>query len=60
MSELKPCPFCGSNVRVTKNERGLVFITCPVCKMTLMFWYAEKDEQEAVRKWNGRAKDEQA
>ena len=57
MTDLKPCPFCGGDVRITRNDRGCVFVRCSLCNMTLMFGANDvcKSEQAVVRMWNRRA-----
>lgn len=53
MSELKPCPFCGSNdieVKQYYNDGWYWFVTCKNCK-------AEKIHQfkgVAIQEWNNR------
>lgn len=56
MTELKPCPFCGNKVRITQNDRGLLFVRCAECNMTLMFGDVDvqKNEQAVARMWNRR------
>ena len=55
MTELKPCPFCGSN-KVSLNhcglEKGVVFVMCDVC---CSFGPNGVHDEDAAKKWNRRA-----
>ena len=55
MSELKPCPFCGSN-NVSFNhcglEKGVVFVMCNMC---CTFGPTGVHDEDAAEKWNRRA-----
>lgn len=54
-SELRPCPFCGSRVRMTKgilNETNV--IVCPKCGADVMFYGADHDREKFIKKWNSR------
>lgn len=42
MTKLKPCPFCGANVKLTGT-----LIICPVCS-------AEMSGYKVVQRWNTR------
>jgi Lar family restriction alleviation protein len=69
MSELKPCPFCGGTAFLDKDE-----IFCDMCGLRMPFpiyeygavdgvegfptW--EQAREEAVRRWNRRANNENA
>ena len=52
MSELKPCPFCGSEK--VKARHGMVMILCYKCGATVSFYEKERKEQ-TVEAWNRRA-----
>lgn len=60
MQELKPCPFCGHNAKMTtiENRRprtvGLTgfFIKCSVCRATTGVEFVKED---AIEAWNRRA-----
>ena len=50
MSEIKPCPFCGSkNVRLIKREEAPeAFVVCENCDIT------SETNEHAVKLWNTR------
>ena len=60
--KLKPCPFCGGigTLFVVTDEIGYVFVTCAPsdngCGAT---GPGGITEEEAIKAWNRRAKDEQ-
>lgn len=60
--ELKPCPFCGGEVRWSINEQGTNFIRCDTCDNMLLFGSrsgeVEKDKNAVAARWNRRAKQE--
>lgn len=61
MSELKPCPFCGSNnVEAVVSEYNLDgnkyydhYVICTDCKATTDYG---DSQQDAINKWNRRCK----
>ena len=54
-SELRPCPFCGSRVRMTKGIlKGTNTIICPKCGADVMFYGADHDREKFIKKWNSR------
>ncbi|MBV6140022.1 Lar family restriction alleviation protein [Pseudomonas aeruginosa] len=58
MSELKPCPFCGSPA-IAVDDDGLTFVRCQPgsgCKGTglISFWQTENSDT-AIAAWNTRA-----
>lgn len=65
MSELKPCPFCGGEVRIEYNSRDNVFkvyhsrssdaLDCPIVEPIRLVGLNIKRAEEA---WNRRIKDE--
>jgi len=63
MNELKPCPFCGSEVELRGSEKELTsgenisywYVICPECGASV---YGSKDKATAIEAWNTRAKDE--
>ena len=58
MSELKPCPFCGTHyVKLIKNDDvGGAFVMCMGCHATTSI-YGELSVQQAVNAWNRRSQD---
>ena len=54
MSELKPCPFCGSEKVKAQQSLGIVMILCNKCGATVSFYEKERKEQ-TVEAWNRRA-----
>lgn len=66
-SELKPCPFCGGEARITVIQKGyksIIECTTHYCGFARhSFNNGETDEQVALRlttAWNRRATDERA
>lgn len=55
---LKPCPFCGSNVRWGESPDGGHFIECGKCQAsTNLTYYLMDDASRDVReRWNRRVK----
>lgn len=53
MSELKPCPFCGSEKVKAQHGVGMVMILCYKCGATVSFYEKERKEQ-AIEAWNRR------
>ena len=55
MAELLPCPFCGSEAKIVKNEFGFVDVSCKVrsCRGYVKFLNYTKQEK-AIEKWNKR------
>lgn len=57
MDELKPCPFCGGNVKMIRGfVKGTNTIVClnPDCGADVMFFGAEKDKAKFIKRWNTR------
>lgn len=53
MTELKPCPLCGSEARIEKSPMvGLVAIVCGCSSH--VFFGVEYDEKKAIEAWNKR------
>lgn len=53
MSELKPCPFCGSGAEVEKSGEGVFetwYVTCAICCASV--W--ETTEAGVIEAWNTR------
>lgn len=62
MTELKKCPFCGSEARISINKTKQAqtsIITCDrcSCRKTLLknSFYEGDIEKEAIEAWNRRA-----
>ena len=54
-SELRPCPFCGSRVKMTKGIlKGTNTSICPKCGADVMFYGADHDREKFIKKWNSR------
>lgn len=56
MAELKPCPFCGKNVKRYRGYRGLNFFRCDSCGAVVSFDndYYNEHPNEAIEAWNRR------
>lgn len=54
MSNLKPCPFCGSEKVKARHGIGMVMISRYKCGATVSFYEKERKEQ-AIEAWNRRA-----
>ena len=52
MKKLKPCPFCGKKVDV-KHLGDCFYVRCDWCYIETS---THKIEQEAIRDWNRRTK----
>lgn len=50
MDKLKPCPFCGGEVRVIIETK---VITCDNCK--IVFFHKRTDLKGLIKAWNRRA-----
>lgn len=51
-TKLKPCPFCGGEAFLTKNEKSGVFYV--FCKECLRNGRGDIISQKAAEKWNSR------
>ena len=63
---LKPCPFCGGEVTMAYTGSSDWEVTCNGCPVETKFWvsaqkhgYGEGEHQEAIRRWNTRAKEQE-
>lgn len=58
-NKLKPCPFCGGEVRIVHNEPyTLGAIVCDTCKALVMFpWYKTESQLDLKEEWDKRADD---
>ncbi len=56
-TELKMCPFCGTDVRRVIGFMGVNFFKCTACGATVSFdnEYYNNHKSEAVKAWNRRA-----
>ena len=58
--ELKPCPFCGTEVLIIAEEDGIIFISCacgakgPFAGIST-YGDIETAEKRAIEFWNKRA-----
>lgn len=52
MSELKPCPFCGSNKIITRKTRMWHRVVCEACGTVSGYWF---NKEQAITAWNERA-----
>lgn len=61
MPDLKPCPFCGGNVRRVIGFGGLNFFKCKKCGAVVSFDndYYNTHTSEAVKTWNCRVGEEE-
>ena len=60
MTELKPCPFCGStDVHLVDNDPGKseVSITCKDCNVWVDHMFDAMSREEAIALWNRRVHD---
>jgi len=56
---LKPCPFCGGEVKRVRGFRGLNFFKCKKCGVVVSFdndFYNENPDK-AIEAWNRRVTD---
>lgn len=58
---LKPCPFCGGEVRMQYTGSSDWEVSCRTCPVETKFWvsaqkhgYGEGERLEAMRRWNTR------
>lgn len=57
MDKLKPCPFCGGNVKKRKGRiAGTMMFICEKCGADVCFYGAESDPK-ATYAWNRREKE---
>lgn len=58
MAELKPCPFCGGEVALSRNYQGQWRIHCLDCEAIV--WVGENQHKISVQEaWNRRVENEQ-
>lgn len=54
--KIKECPFCGNDkCDVIKAPLGTTMFRCFECGANVCFYGAEKDTDEAIKRWNRRA-----
>lgn len=56
--KLKPCPFCGGDVRLIRAPLGTNVIICDRCGLDAMFFGCEKNQNKIREAWNRRTTDE--
>ena len=52
--KLKPCPFCGSEARLMRNQTAFYILCCECSAQSL--WDIHKEQ--AIEAWNRRADDD--
>ena len=55
MTELKPCPFCGSKHICIKKTNVGTWLQCERCFVEINLY---RTEEEAIDAWNRRAEDD--
>ncbi len=62
MAEVKPCPFCGSEVEAMKVSYGIAgVITCKNCKTKFVLpWNEAETKKDLIEAWNKRAVDKKS
>lgn len=55
MTELKPCPFCGSEIHIVRGFSVINMFVCDKCGANVCF-DGKKKGNESVKAWNRRAK----
>lgn len=56
MTELKPCPFCGSkHIRFKRGSNAGVWLQCENCFTEINLY---RTEEEAIEAWNRRVTDD--
>lgn len=60
MTKLKPCPFCGKNVKLKHykaNGDEWWYIVCNHCMISVdpLFWNDTRTKEEVIEIWNRRA-----
>ena len=54
MTELKPCPFCGSTDVQLIEYRSEVTITCKDCNVWVDHMFDAMTKEQAIELWNRR------
>lgn len=56
MADLKPCPFCGGEVKRIIGWTSLMFFKCPKCGAVVSFDndYYNRHTSETEKAWNRR------
>lgn len=52
LKKIKPCPFCGSEAKISKTYLDSYWISCPECGAEQ--GYAYISVEEALEHWNTR------
>lgn len=59
MSELKPCPFCGREVKIVEFSDGSGHIECPRCPGDGWSWRSfGNGKEQIINSWNRRVVNE--
>ena len=61
MGKLKPCPFCGGEAEITKEDcYGFIddefLVICNICNLQFGFGSQYATKQEAIEAWNKKGK----
>ena len=61
MTELKPCPFCGSKVETPTPYSGPIgrYVFCPNCHLSVYHGFCRDEDSynELIKLWNRRVKE---
>lgn len=54
-TEIKPCPFCGSEeVYIYSIDGGVTYIQCTGCRANIYIYPPDEDKKKLLQKWNKR------
>ena len=51
MAELKPCPFCGEELKLVVEQAGMWYVRCGNCQT---FGPSATEDYQAIDIWNER------